>query len=35
MAKVEMGVEIKTFADAVQASIQPALTSRLRPHSPV
>ena len=35
MAKVEMGVEIKAFADAVQASIQPALTSGLRTHSPV
>ena len=35
MAKVEMGVEIKTFVDAVQASIQPALMNWLRTHSPV
>ena len=33
MAKVEMGVEIKAFADAVQASIQLALMKWLRPHS--
>ena len=35
MAKVEMGVEIKAFADAVQAPIQPALMNWLRTHSPV
>ena len=35
MAKVEMGVEIKTFADVVQASIQLASINWLRPHLPV
>ena len=35
MAKVEMGVEIKAFADAVQASIQQALIDGLRTYSPV
>ena len=35
MAKVEMGIEIKAFADAVQASIQQALMNWLRTHSPV
>ena len=35
MAKGEMGVEIKAFADAVQAFIQQALMNWLRPHSPV
>ena len=35
MAKVEMGVEIKAFADAVQASIQLALMNWLSPHSSV
>ena len=35
MAKVEIGVEIKAFADAVQASIQPASMNWLRTHAPV
>ena len=35
MAKVEMGVEIKAFADAVQAFIQQASVNWLRTHSPV
>ena len=35
MAKVEMGVEIKAFADVVQASIQQALMNSLSTHSPV
>ena len=35
MAKVEMGVEIKAFADAMQASIQLVLMDWMRPHSPV
>ena len=32
MAKVEMGVEIKAFADAVQASIQLALMNWPQTH---
>ena len=35
MAKVEMGVEIKAFADAVQAFTQQALMHWLRTHLPV
>ena len=35
MAKVEMGVEIKAFADAAQAFIQQASMNWLRTHSPV
>ena len=35
MAKVETGVEIKAFADAVQAPIQLALMNWLSTHSPV
>ena len=35
MAKVKMGVEIKAFADVVQAFIQQASVNWLRTHSPV
>ena len=35
MAKVEMGVEIKAFADTVQTFIKQASVNRLRTHSPV
>ena len=35
MAKGETGVEIKAFADAVQAAIQQSLIDWLRTHSPV